>query len=136
MKTLTISQPYAELIRSGEKFVENRRWYTAHRGQLAIHAGRGLQYLTKEQLAKYTVGAIVATCELVACLRLEDLRNEPDKDIEIEGTRFTIGQLLNHQYTEGPYLWVLDNVQSIEPVYISGMQGLWSWEGRAKVVSQ
>jgi len=37
MKALTISQPYASLIVSGKKWVENRTWGTSYRGMLAIH---------------------------------------------------------------------------------------------------
>jgi len=50
MKALTISQPYASLIASGEKWVENRTWATRYRGPLAIHAGRGTQYLSRDEL--------------------------------------------------------------------------------------
>lgn len=35
MKALTIHQPYAELIRRGEKVIENRTWPTSYRGPLA-----------------------------------------------------------------------------------------------------
>lgn len=48
MKALTISQPFASLIASGEKWIENRIWYTSYRGPLAIHAGKGLQYLSRQ----------------------------------------------------------------------------------------
>ena len=48
MKALTVSQPYASMI-GPEKWVENRRWYTPYRGRLAIHAGKGTQYLTRWQ---------------------------------------------------------------------------------------
>jgi len=52
MKALTISQPYASLIASGEKWVENRSWPTGYRGPLAIHAGKGTQYLDRRELAE------------------------------------------------------------------------------------
>lgn len=38
MKALTIRQPYAYLIVTGEKPVENRSWSTNYRGPLLIHA--------------------------------------------------------------------------------------------------
>lgn len=50
MKALTISQPYASLIANGEKWIENRRWETLYRGKLAIHAGKGTQYLDRDEL--------------------------------------------------------------------------------------
>lgn len=38
MKALTVKQPWASLIMSGEKDVENRSWATRHRGLIAIHS--------------------------------------------------------------------------------------------------
>lgn len=39
MKAITVWQPHAEQIASGAKMIENRSWYTSHRGPLLIHAG-------------------------------------------------------------------------------------------------
>ena len=38
MKALSIRQPWAWLIASGHKDVENRTWYTHYRGRFLIHA--------------------------------------------------------------------------------------------------
>ncbi len=40
MKALSISQPWSWLIVNGHKDIENRDWYTSHRGFLLIHAGK------------------------------------------------------------------------------------------------
>ncbi|MDE1904906.1 MAG: ASCH domain-containing protein [Rhodospirillales bacterium] len=40
VKALTVKQPWASLIVAGIKTIETRPWQTAHRGPLAIHAGR------------------------------------------------------------------------------------------------
>lgn len=39
-RALTIRQPWADLIMSGNKLVENRVWDTRWRGTLAVHAGK------------------------------------------------------------------------------------------------
>jgi hypothetical protein len=39
MRTLSVRQPWASLIVSGRKDVENRSWPTSYRGPLLIHAG-------------------------------------------------------------------------------------------------
>lgn len=39
MKVLSVRQPYAWLLASGIKPVENRDWFTSFRGPLLIHAG-------------------------------------------------------------------------------------------------
>ena len=38
MKALTIKQPWASLIASGIKDIENRTWKTHYRGKIYIHA--------------------------------------------------------------------------------------------------
>ena len=48
MKAISIRQPWAWLIVNGYKDVENRTWYTSHRGPLLICASKALDpYLTK-----------------------------------------------------------------------------------------
>jgi hypothetical protein len=42
LPALSIMQPWAYLILTGGKDVENRTWTTSYRGLLAIHAGRRL----------------------------------------------------------------------------------------------
>lgn len=127
MKAITISQPYASLIASGEKWVENRTWATSYRGPLAIHAGKGTQYLTRRQLADFTVGAIVATCDLVACVELDSIREDTTTECnQLEVVGISREQLLAHEHAEGPWCWVLSEMRIVsEPVRITGKQGLW-----------
>lgn len=132
-RALTISQPWADKIRRGEKFVENRGWASFYRGELAIHAGKGTQYLTEDELAQYTTGAIVAIADMVACLELAELKKQP-RDLEIEGTRFTVGQILDHKYTEGPFLHIYDNVRPIEPIPMKGKMGIWFWRTEPEAI--
>jgi hypothetical protein len=40
MKCLSLKQPYAELIVSGKKTIELRRWNTKFRGEFLIHASK------------------------------------------------------------------------------------------------
>ena len=42
MKILSIRQPWAWLIVAGHKDIENRKWYTNHRGPLLIHASKAM----------------------------------------------------------------------------------------------
>lgn len=127
MKALTTSQPFASLIASGEKWVENRRWETTYRGPLAIHAGKGTQYLTRDQLRHYPTGCVVAVARLLACLRLEGMRHVSPR-CAIQGGPLTIGDVLDHPYTEGPWCWVLTDVRRYRhPIPCAGAQGLWDW---------
>ena len=40
MKCLSLKQPYAYLLASGEKTIEIRRWNTRYRGEFLIHASK------------------------------------------------------------------------------------------------
>ena len=42
MQVLTIKQPWATLIMQGYKRFEFRSWQTKYRGDLLIHAGKGI----------------------------------------------------------------------------------------------
>lgn len=47
MKALSIKQPWAQLIASGIKDIENRTWKTHFRGRIFIHASGDLKLLKK-----------------------------------------------------------------------------------------
>jgi hypothetical protein len=127
MKALTIGQPYASLIADGEKWVENRTWKTNYRGPIAIHAGKGTQYLSHAKCAEQglPIGAIVATAELVACVEWDKAKSNRDRgDLP---PNIGLSTLLNHEHTEGPWLWVLDRVWKLAvPILETGKQGIWA----------
>ena len=125
MRALTVSQPFASLIASGMKFVENRRWSTSYRGPLAIHAGKGSVYLSSSELNDYPRGAIVAVAELVACLSIEQIDLQCQEASLVPGTIRTWMEIGNHVHTEGPFCWVLEDVRPTRLVEMRGAQGLW-----------
>jgi hypothetical protein len=124
MKTLTIAQPWAELIATGEKRIENRTWSTPHRGPIAIHAGKSLNWLKSAEADAenwhdtyglavpkregLVFGAIIAIADLVDCVPVDRLPED----------------LRGHRFAEGPICWVLANVRRIEPVPFTGCLGL------------
>jgi hypothetical protein len=118
VKALTICQPYAELIARSLKRVENRTWPTRYRGRLAIHAGKSRDWLDEDDLKTYpnmVFGAVVAVATLADCVRSEDILN---------GKIWL--HLANHAHVEGPWCWVLEDVQPLEkPLTWRGAQGLW-----------
>lgn len=127
MKALTICQPYAYLITLPEtdprhKRVENRTWYTPHRGALAIHAGKSKEWLdTYDKLSfreedNLVYGAVVATATLVACLNRENEAKWPRR----------FDWVKDHEHSGDEWLWVLEEVERlVRPIPCKGAQGIW-----------
>jgi activating signal cointegrator 1 len=113
MKTLTIRQPWAELIAQGKKDIEVRTWKTNYRGKIAIHAGKvidtdisryennGWQFLT---------GGIIAIADLV----------HVDKFYPRDNYRAFM------QYEPGLFAWHLQNIQKVEYLPWRGMPGIFN----------
>ena len=115
MKALTICQPYAEMIAAQEKHVENRTWPTSYRGPLLIHAGKSRDWLEdgdERERPEMAFGAAVAIANLVDCVRPEALSSNPAWENEIH-------------HINGPWCFVLEDVERIEPIPMRGAQGLW-----------
>ena len=75
MKVLTIKQPWATLIMQGDKRFEFRSWQTNYRGDLLIHAGKGIDKEAMNKLAKYIpedmlTGKILGKVTLVNCVKV------------------------------------------------------------------
>lgn len=125
MKALTICQPYAHLIVRGDKRVENRTWPTRYRGDLVIHAGKSTDWLSPDDINDWRAagdpmvfGAIVGWAKLVACLPLHEVANGE------HAAKYP--WLSTHEHTEGPWCWVLDEVNRFDhPFPWKGAQGLW-----------
>lgn len=71
MRTLTVKQPWASLLASGEKKYEFRSWKTNYRGLFLIHAGKTFDSKASTRYPntsnKYPTGTIVALAKLVDC---------------------------------------------------------------------
>ena len=107
MKALTVRQPWASLIISGAKRVENRSWPTRHRGPLAIHAGKhndgGGAHLPR--------GALLGWVNVTDC----HLAGSP----ECNCTDYA---------SPTGWHWVLDfQSEFYRPIPAIGRQGLWDW---------
>ncbi len=67
-KCLSLKQPYAELLVSGKKTIEVRKWNTKFRGQFFVHASKNINEEACKRLkidqAKLVTGAIVGEANL------------------------------------------------------------------------
>ena len=126
MKVLTIKQPWAILIMQGYKRFEFRSWQTKYRGDLLIHAGKGIDKVAMERLAKYIpkdvpTGKILGKVKLVDCVKLspefKEMLLEENEDV-----------YANSSFNE-VYGWQLTCVEVFdEPIEVKGKLGLWNYE--------
>lgn len=99
-KVLSVRQPWAHLIVTGIKDIENRSWHTKLRGKILIHASQSIDMQAYDHLkvfyklppVKYLErGGIVGGVEIVDCVK--EHRSE---------------------WFEGPYGFVLQNAQKFQ----------------------
>lgn len=129
MKAITIKQPWASLIVSGLKDIENRTWKTNFRGRVLIHAGmkadnhwsasvpvcdkvdKFLREISKggTDWSNYHFGAIIGSVEIVDCVQ-----NHPSLWAE-----------------KGVWNWVLSNpIMFPEPIAdVKGKLSFWDYDG-------
>ncbi|WP_138756472.1 ASCH domain-containing protein [Paenibacillus sinopodophylli] len=139
MKAITIIQPWATLIAIGAKKYETRSWPTKHRGELAIHAGKKIDFnacrepeiraaLEEWGFTEFNLptGAVVATAQLENCLKSVDTWTD---GYELEGKRLVYSPEYEFgDFTPGRYAWEMSDVKQLkEPIKAKGQQGLWNW---------
>lgn len=101
MKAISIKQPWANLIASGQKTIETREWSTPYRGQILLVSSK----IPRIEPA----GCAVAVADLVDC-RVMTKADEDAAKCEIYPNAFA---------------WVFQNVRAIEPFPVKGQLGLY-----------
>ena len=126
MKAISIKQPWAWLIANGYKTVENRKWYTGHRGDILIHASKSKKDLERDleyvrQVFKIGIdqdqlvfGQVLAVADLIACTK------EPKDRID------------QYWHDKGHFAWILRRIRQIDPFEGRGWLNLFdvpfSWD--------
>ena len=126
MKALTIKQPWATLIIQGDKRFEFRSWQTKYRGDLLIHAGKGIDKEAMKRLAKYLpeelpYGKILGKVKLVDCIKMspkfKELLLKENSDIYTKSS------------FQEKYGWQLSDIEVFEkPIEAKGHLSLWKYE--------
>lgn len=126
MKVITIKQPFASLIAYGLKEYEFRTWKTKYRGEIYIHAGKGIDKTAMKRYEylnlDYPSGCIIAKANLTDCIYIDSnmkdiLRKKDDK----------VYYGIIHSKEE-EYGFKLENIERIEPIIINGQLGIWNYE--------
>ena len=124
MKIITIKQPWATLIREGLKEYEFRSWKTNYRGEVYIHAGKGIDKQAMKRFEHlqldYPTSRIIAKATIVDCIGLTpELSNEIHRRNEmVYDTKERSG-----------YAWKLADIKKLDlDKEIKGKLGLWNLE--------
>ncbi len=134
MKAITIKQPWATLIAEGYKKYEFRTWRTKYRGEILIHAGKGIDKKAVERFKhlnlNYPIGQIIAKADLTDCVKVDDRLREELKKIDSIVYKGVIDKTSNDW--DG-YGFQLENVQKIKPIEINGKLSLWDYDGDLEI---
>lgn len=130
MKVLSLTEPYATLIKENKKLIETRSWKTNYRGELYIHASSTkIPKVTKEKTevmalvdnVPFNFGYIICKCNLVDCVYMtkEFVENMKQNNY----LEYICG---DHQ--EGRYAWILEDVTPLEtPIKAKGQLNIWNY---------
>jgi len=103
MKALSIKQPWASMIISGEKTIKTRTWKTPYRGDLLICSSR------QPRLPGHIYGHALAIAELYDCRPIA-------KADEISACC---------KIYDGAWSWCLRNIRPIKPFPVRGQLGIY-----------
>lgn len=129
MKVITIKQPWATLIAEGYKEYEFRTWKTKYRGDILIHAGKGIDQKAMKRFwhlhLEYPVGQIIAKATITDCIKVDDTF----KDILAKKDPIVYESVINttSQDWDG-YGFQLKNVTKMKPIEVNGKLGLWEYD--------
>ena len=126
MKVITIKQPWATLIAKGYKEYEFRTWRTKYRGEILIHAGKGID---KDKLKRfehlnleYPTGCIIAKANLTDCVEVsEEFRKKMKEKDEL------VYRGIQDRSWNG-FGFKLENVKEIETIPVNGKLSLWDYD--------
>jgi hypothetical protein len=129
MKVITIKQPFATLIAEGLKEYEFRTWKTSYRGEILIHAGKGVDKKAMERFKclnlEYPSGCIIAKATITDCVYVDDALKE---ELQKKDDKVYYGVINKDSNWDG-YGFKLENIEKISPIEIKGKLSLWNYEG-------
>lgn len=136
MKVLSLTEPYATLIKCGIKTIETRSWKTNYRGILYIHASstkipkeykNNVELMSLVDINELNYGNIVCYCELVDCIEMTDEF--------IERVKKNKNEYITGIYLKGRYAWILKNIKILNnPIKVKGHLGIWNYDKKKEKV--
>lgn len=130
MKVLSLTEPWATLIKEKKKFVETRSWRTSYRGELYIHASatkipkeclENKEFMKPVEGIPLNYGNIICKCRLVDCVYMTE---EYVHEMKIENPQ----EYLCGEYAVGRYAWILEDIEVLnKPIPAKGHLGIWNY---------
>lgn len=128
MKVITIKQPFATLIAEGLKEYEFRTWKTKYRGDILIHAGKGIDKKAMERYKhlnlEYPSGKIIAKATITDCVYVNE---KLKKELEEKNPLVYYGIITKDSTWQG-YGFKLENIKKISHIGINGKLSLWDYD--------
>lgn len=127
MKVLTIKQPFATLIAEGLKEYEFRTWKTKYRGEVLIHAGKGIDKKAMEKYKhlnlNYPTGCIIAKATITDCVKIDDNARKM-----LSSKNSIIYSSIIEDSNWNGYGFRLEDVEKINPIPASGKLSFWEFD--------
>ena len=130
MKVISLTEPYATLIKEKKKYVETRSWKTNFRGEIYIHASSTKipeSYLNNKELMDLVAnidlnfGYIICKCKLVDCLYMT-------KEYVLDMKENHYSEYICGQYEDGRYAFILEDIEILEnKVPTKGKLNIWNY---------
>lgn len=118
MKCLSLKPPYAELLVSGKKTIELRKWNTKFRGDFLIHASKTIDkdsyYIKQIRPDKLVTGAIIGKAYLY------DVKKYNDKKSFLEDKN---KHLSENEYDFAYGFLIKNPIKFEKPILFSGKLG-------------
>lgn len=110
LRALSVRQPWAHLLCSGQKRYETRSWRTTRRGWVLVHASKA------PAVPGLPSGAIVGAVQIIGCHPVEVLRD-----------RLTPAERLAGNFDDGRFAWEVTTPRFLRaPIPIAGGLSFWA----------
>ena len=129
MKVLSLTEPYATIIKEGKKTIETRSRKTNYIGKENIHASstkipkkyrENKDLMNLVDINNLNYGYIVCSCELIDCVKMTDEF--------IEKVKLNNEEYISGIYARDRYAWILKNIEILDkPIKAKGHLGIWNF---------
>ena len=119
MKALSLKQPYAELVVSGKKIIELRKWNTKFRGKFLVHASKNID---KNAMKRFGFTELPVGC-IIGSAVLKDVKIYRNSE---EFDRDKNFHLASEEY--GNFGFVLEKPERLKKILCRGNLNFWEFD--------